>query len=79
MFKETGEEKFKVAFSSGFNLETLERVVIEKKPIPNTSSTVSEGDDKDGDDKDGDDKDGDDKDGDDDDEDVTYRRLDDRR
>ena len=73
--KETEEEKFKVAFSSGFNLETLERVVIEKKPVPSTSSTVSEGDDKDGDDKDGDDKDGDDKDGDDDDEDFTYRRA----
>ena len=53
----------------------MERVVIEKKPVPSTSSTVSEGDDKDGDDKDGDDKDGDDKDGDDDDEDFTYRRA----
>ena len=43
----------------------MERVVIEKKPVPSTSSTVSEGDDKDGDDKDGDD----------DDEDFTYRRA----
>ena len=36
--KETDEEKFKVAFSSGFKLETLDRVVIEKKPVASNSS-----------------------------------------